>query len=137
MSQLRRYVITKRKGFASSEAEPDEGTVADEMALRRGERRGEGRFLLGRLDGQDAGVIGWYEGQDRFIFQVATRLPFRQRAVARALLCHVIADTYARSCRSVIINANAEDTPILLYRSLGFTDEIYWRRQYTLGPVGP
>jgi ribosomal protein S18 acetylase RimI-like enzyme len=136
-STVRDYVIVKRKGFASSETEPDEGEVKDEMALRVAEMGGDGRFLVGRLKGEAAGVIGWYEGRDRFIFQLATRVPFRRRGIARALLCHAIADAYARSCRSVIISGDAEGTPVRLYRSLGFTDEVYWRRQYTLGPASP
>jgi ribosomal protein S18 acetylase RimI-like enzyme len=132
-STVRDYVIAKRKGFASSEAPPDEGEVNDEVALRLAELRGGGWFLVGHLQGEAAGVIGWYEGHDRFVFQLATRVPFRRRGIARALLCHAIADAYARSCRSVIISGDAESAPVGLYRSLGFTDEVYWRRRYTCG----
>lgn len=65
------------KGFADSEAEPDEEEFRQRVALRRAEMSGEGRFLLARVSGESASVLGFYEGDDRFIFSLATRLTFR------------------------------------------------------------
>jgi ribosomal protein S18 acetylase RimI-like enzyme len=55
--------------------------------------------------------------------------------VARHLLCRVIADSYDHGCRSVVINTDPDDTPIKWYRRLGFTDEVYWRRNYLFEPA--
>jgi ribosomal protein S18 acetylase RimI-like enzyme len=131
-ANLRDYAITKLEGFADGEAEPADEAVRNELAFRRAEMGGEGRFLLARLAGEPAAIVAWYEGEDRSIFLLATRVPFRGRGIARALLCHVLAEASARGCRAVIINADPDDTPIRLYRRLGFTDEVYRRRGYRL-----
>lgn len=129
---LAEYVVTKLKAFADSEAEPDPERVRAESALRRAEMAGMGVFLLARVAGEPAAIIGSMVGEDRFIFLLATRAPFRGRGIARALLCHVLQEAVAGDCRAVIINADPSDTPIQLYRRLGFTDEIYWHRVYSL-----
>jgi GNAT superfamily N-acetyltransferase len=131
-TNLHDYAVTKLKAFASRETAPFPNYINAEIALRSAELRGEGRFLLARWDGEPAAIIGWYDGDDVFIFQVATRVPFRKRGIAQSLLLHVLHDAYARGCRSIIINADPDDTPIQLYRRLGFTDAIYWRRRYML-----
>lgn len=131
---LEEYAVTKIKAFANRETAPLPEHVDAERALRAAELRGEGRFVLARWDGAPAAIMGWYDGDDMFIFQLATRVPFRKRGIARLLLLHLLHDAYARSCRSVIINADPDDTPITLYRRLGFTDQVYWRRRYLLFP---
>lgn len=131
-SNLEEYVVTKIKGFADSEAEPDSAVMNDQLALRRAELAGEGRFLLARWDGEPAAVLAWYEGEDRLLLQLATRVPFRNRGIAKALLCHVLVDSYAKGCRSSILFVDPEDTPIQLYRRLGFVDEVYWRQAYRI-----
>jgi len=133
-ASLHEYAVTKLKAFASRETVPSPEHVEAERALRSAELRGEGRFLLARWAGEPAAIIGWYDGDDVFVFQLATRVPFRKRGIAQFLLLHVLHEAYARGCRSVIINADPDDTPIQLYRRLGFTDEIYWRRRYLLFP---
>ena len=91
---------------------------------------GQGRFLLARVAGEPASVVGFYEGEDRFIHHLATRVPFRRRGIASRLLSEVLAHARERGCRSTIINAAENGRPVGLYRSLGFTDEVYWRREY-------
>lgn len=129
------YAITKLKAFASHEADPEPQKAREEAGLRQAEMAGGGRFLLGRLSAEPAAIIGWYEGMDRYIFILATRMPFRRRGIAKALLCHALADGYGQGCRSVIINADPEDMPVQLYRRLGFTDQVYWRRCYQFDPA--
>lgn len=128
----REFAVTKLKAFDSCERDPDEEQVAREISIRRAEAEGEGRFLLARLKGEPAAILGFYEGEDRFIFQLATRTPFRGLGIARSLLCDSIADAYGEGRRSVLINADEEDWPVRFYRALGFTDEVYWRRRYRL-----
>lgn len=132
---LEAWVLTKLKSFADSDAAPASADVQREMALRRAEMAGEGRFRLARIQGEPAAILGWYEDTDRFIFNLATRVPFRMRGIARKLLCDFLAESYAHGCRSIIINADPEGTSVQLYRRLGFTDEVYWRGKYTLHAI--
>ena len=115
---LEDYVVTKLKGFADSEDQPSTVQLAYEFALRRGELQGEGRFLRARLGGETVGIVGYWGGADRLIFQLATRVPFRGRGIARQLLYEVLANANAQGCSSVIINTNPEDTPIEWYRRI-------------------
>jgi ribosomal protein S18 acetylase RimI-like enzyme len=123
-------VRTERKGFADSEAEPDADELRRRLILFRAEMGGQGRCLLARVAGEPASVVGFYEGEDRFIHHLATRVPFRRRGIASRLLSEVLAHARERGCRSTIINAAENGRPVGLYRSLGFTDEVYWRREY-------
>jgi GNAT superfamily N-acetyltransferase len=124
------WSTVKLRGFASSEDAPDPARLAHEVALRRAEIAGEGRFFFARAGREATAVIGLYEGDDRFVFLLATRVPFRHRGIARWLLSHVIAEAYAEGHRSVLINCDPADTPIRLYRRLGFVDEVYWQQRY-------
>jgi GNAT superfamily N-acetyltransferase len=128
------YAIVKLKGFANSEDEPAVVDLEEELSVRRRELASLGRFLLARVGDEPAAILGYYEGDDRLIFNLAARTPFRMKGIAMHLLSGVVADSYDRGCRSVIINTDPSDTPIRWYRRLGFTDEVYWRRSYQLDP---
>lgn len=129
---LHEYAVAKLKGFADNEDEPAANSVDLETTLLTAEMAGTGRFQLARASNEPVGIIGWYEGEDRFIFTLATRVPFRGQGIAKWLVCRVVAGARARRCRSVIINADPSDWPIQLYRRLGFTDAVYWRQEYRL-----
>ena len=134
-SRIKEYVTVKLKGFANSEDEPASETLAQEMALRKSELRGPGRFFIAKVGGESAAIIGYYGGSDILIFNLATRMPFRNRGLARLLLCDVLAR--AQEDRgSVVINTNPADTPINWYRRLGFTDEVYWHQTYLYPSAG-
>ena len=133
-ANLRDFVLVKLKAFANSEDEPSPERVAEEMAVREAEMRGPGRFFTVRIVGENAAILAYYEGTDRLIFNLATRVPFRMRGIAKLLLHRTLADSRDRGCRSVIINTNPEDTPITWYRRIGFTDEVYWRQTYLYRP---
>jgi len=96
---------TERKGFSGSEAEPDPKEFRQRLTLRRAEMGGQGRFLLARVAGEPASVVAFYEGEDRFVHHLATRVPFRGRGIASRLLWAVLAGARACSCRSTIISA--------------------------------
>ena len=51
------------------------------------------------LDGEAAAILGHYDGFDRFIFLVATRVPFRNRGIARHLILATLADAHTRGYR--------------------------------------
>lgn len=129
---LQEYVITKQKGFANSDDDPDAQDIQAELRVRLAEAEDKGRFLLARLAGEAVATIGYYEGDDRFVFDLATRRPYRRRGIATRLLCDTLHQASELGCRSVIINADPEDSPVRLYRSLGFTDEVYWRCSFRL-----
>ena len=128
------YQRAKLQGFANSEAEPDAEALASGLRLRRIEMKGSGRFLIAQVGAEAAGIIGWHEGADRLIFHLTTRVPFRGQGIAKHLLCYVIRDTYDKGLRSVIIFTDPEDTPIQLYRRLGFSDEVYRHAKYQYAP---
>jgi ribosomal protein S18 acetylase RimI-like enzyme len=129
------YALVKLKGFANSEDAPSVEGVEKELAVRQGELASVGRFFIARVGPEPPAILGYYDGSDRLIFNLATRAPFRMRGIARQLLCQVIVDSYDQGCRSVIINTDPSDTPIEWYRRLGFTDEVYWRRSYLFEPA--
>jgi ribosomal protein S18 acetylase RimI-like enzyme len=129
------YVVLKLKGFASSEDEPSQEHIDEEMAVRKPEFESIGRFLIARVGNEPAAILGYYDGTDRMIFNLATRTPFRMRGIARRLLCGAVADSYDQGYRSVMINTDPADTPIQWYNRLGFTDEVYWRRSYIFDPA--
>jgi GNAT superfamily N-acetyltransferase len=126
------FSIPKLKGFSSDEAEPAPERLAEEIAFRRNEMAGVGRGLLARMGEEIAAVLGYYEGQDWDLSILTTRVPFRGRGTARQLRRHALADAGALGCRSVVIVADEEDSPIQFYRRAGFIDELYWRRTYRL-----
>jgi GNAT superfamily N-acetyltransferase len=124
------WCVTKLKGFANSEEKPDAEHVPFEAALRWAEVAGAGRFLFARAGREAAAILGLYEAEDVTVFLLATRLPFRNRGIARWLLCQAIAEAHAQGRRAITISCDPDDTPIRLYRRLGFTDEVYWRQHY-------
>lgn len=132
-NNLRNFVIAKIKGFDDSETEPDPERIEADISLRRAEMRGDSGFRLARLGAVPVGIVGWYGGLDRFIFILATRVPYRGRGIGRTLLADAVAGAFASRCRSIIVNVDPEEGPIEMYRSMGFVDEVYWRHRYRFG----
>jgi GNAT superfamily N-acetyltransferase len=130
-SSLVEWATVKLQAFADSEAPPSKEELDAELAVRRAEMAGQGRALAARVDGEVVGIAGFYEGDDRFVFVLGTRLPFRHRGIGRALLAHVVLDPVASTCRSVLINGDEGGRPAALYRRLGFRDEVHWRQPWT------
>lgn len=133
---LHEWATIKLQAFADSEASPACEEVEAELVVRRAEMAGQGRALAARIDGESVAVAAFYEGDDRFVFVLGTRVPFRHLGIGRALLAHVVHDPEASGCRSVVINADEGGRPEALYRRLGFTDEVHWRRSWTRGASG-
>jgi ribosomal protein S18 acetylase RimI-like enzyme len=128
---LDEWATLKLQAFADSEAPPADEELQAELVVRRAEMAGQGRALAARIEGEPVAVAAFYEGDDRFIFVLGTRVPFRHLGIGRALLAHVVHDPGASGCRSVLINADEGGRPEALYRRLGFTDEVHWRRPWT------
>jgi len=129
---LAEYEDARVRGFANSDDPPPAEDLRWRVDLRRAEMAGGARYWLARIGGEPAGALSWYDLRDRMICSLATRVPYRNRGIARHLLCRLLSESERDGTRSVIINADEADTPIDLYRRLGFTDEVYWRATYEL-----
>ncbi|MEX1195809.1 MAG: GNAT family N-acetyltransferase [Dehalococcoidia bacterium] len=126
------YEDTRRRAFDNTEEPTPPEDLAWRVDLRRAEMDGGAHHWIARADGQPAAMMGWYEGRDRMVFSLGTRMPFRNRGIARLMLTQLLAESREAGTRAVIISADEYDTPVRLYRRLGFTDELYWRATYEL-----
>jgi GNAT superfamily N-acetyltransferase len=129
---LEEYEDTRVRGFANADDPTPTADLGWRVDLRRAEMTGGANYWLARIGEEPAAAMSWYDGEDRLIFSLATRAPYRKRGIAGHLLCRLLADSERKATRSVIINANETGTPIDLYRRLGFTDEVYWHATYEL-----
>jgi GNAT superfamily N-acetyltransferase len=130
-SGLEEWARVKVQCFDDTEAPPAPGRVAQEVANRRDEMD-LAECQLGRLGGEPVAVMAYYRGRDQLVFNLGTRVPYRHRGIAQAMLGRWVDAGTASGCRSLIINATDGGRPAALYRRLGFTDEVYWYRKYEL-----
>jgi ribosomal protein S18 acetylase RimI-like enzyme len=87
---------------------------------------------LGLLGGERVAVLAYFRGRDQLVFNLGTRVPFRHRGIAQAMLARWVDAGMADGCRSLIINATDGGAAAALYRRIGFTDEIHWYQKYEL-----
>ena len=128
---LEDWARTKIRAFDNTETEPSETRLAAELAVR-GPELVLASLTLARLEGEPIGVSAFYKGADQLLFNLGTRVPFRHRGIAQAMLGHWVRQGQAARCRSLIINADDPGAPQMLYRHMGFVDEIYWYQSYTV-----
>lgn len=127
-TELATWAGVKVRSFADRE-DPPADAVSAEVANRRAELPlAECQF--GVLDGDPVAVLAHYPGDDDLVFILGTRVPFRHRGIAQAMLTRWVAG--ASGARSLMINAVDGGAPAALYRRLGFTDEVYWYSKYDL-----
>ena len=130
---LAAWATVKLQSFGDTESAPAPERLAEEVAVRRDELT-LAECQLGLLGGERVAVLAYYRGHDQLVFNLGTRVPFRHRGIAQAMLAHWVDAGMANGCRSLIINATDGGAPAALYRRIGFTDEIYWYRKYELSP---
>lgn len=128
--RLEEWARVKLQAFSDSEETPSDDALERETALRRSERP-LADHVLALENGEPVAVLAHYIGADQLVFNLGTRLPFRHRGIAQALLAHFAAAGRAQGCRSLMINAHEGELPSHLYRRIGFTDEVYWYRSYS------
>lgn len=128
---LAEWATVKLQSFGDTESAPSPERLAEEVAVRRDELE-LAECQLGLLGAERVAVLAYYRGHDQLVFNLGTRVPFRHRGIAQAMLAHWVDAGVADGCRSLIINATDGDAPAALYRRIGFTDEIYWYRKYEL-----
>jgi GNAT superfamily N-acetyltransferase len=131
--RLETWARVRLQAFADSEDVPAADAVTAEAQARRGELP-LAEYQLGILDGEPVAVLAHYPGADDLVFILGTRAPFRHRGIAQAMLARWAAA--AGGGRSQIINASEGGAPAVLYRRLGFTDEVYWYSKYELSAAG-
>lgn len=134
--QLESWARVKLQAFADSETEPSATDLAAEMANRRA-MLPIAKYQLGAIDGQPATALGYHTGPDQLAFLLGTRVPFRHRGIAQAMLHRWVMQGRAAGCRSLLINAQEGSRPEALYRRLGFRDEVYWHRSYSPSQTPP
>ncbi len=132
---VRDYEIVRAKAFVDSEEQPEESEVAANADAFLADLSGSCQLWIGRIRNEAAAIAGWYEGSDRLVFHLATRVPFRNRGIARHLLSYLVHETYGQNRRSIMIFTDPEDSPIQFYRRLGFTQEVYWQARYLYEPA--
>jgi GNAT superfamily N-acetyltransferase len=130
-TRLEEWATVKLQSFGDTKSAPAPDRLAQEVASRRDELA-LAECQLGILGGQSVAVLAYYRGSDQLVFNLGTRVPYRHRGIAQAMLAAWVAAGTASACRSLIINATEGGRPAELYRRLGFVDEIYWYRRYEL-----
>jgi len=130
---LAEWATVKLQSFGDTESAPAPERLAEEVAARRDELA-LAECQLGLLGSERVAVLAYYRGHDQLVFNLGTRVPFRHRGIAQAMLAHWVDAGMADGCRSLIINATDGEAPAALYRRIGFTDEVYWYRKYELSP---
>lgn len=131
-SDLETWARVKVRSFDDSEDVPAAEAVAAEVALRLDELP-IAECQLAMLDGEPVAVLAHYPGEDDLVFILGTRLPYRHRGIAQALLARWATAPAGR--RSLMINATEGGAPEALYRRLGFTDEVFWYSKYDYRPA--
>ncbi len=136
-ARLEEWATVKLRCFGDTEAAPPPDRLAGEVAAHRAELALT-EHQLGLLGGEPIAVMAYYAGApDQLVFNLGTRVPYRHRGIAQAMLARWVDAGLAEGCRSLIINADDGGRPAALYRRLGFVDEIYWYRKYELGADTP
>jgi GNAT superfamily N-acetyltransferase len=130
-TRLEEFAVVKLQSFADTESAPAAGRLAQEVASRRSELALT-ECQLGLLASERVAVLAYYRGRDQLAFNLGTRVPYRHRGIAQAMLARWADAGMASGCRSLIINAVDGGRPAELYRRMGFTDEIYWCQRYEL-----
>lgn len=130
-ASLAEWATVKLQSFDDTESAPAPDRLAQEVAHRRGELALAG-CQLGLLGAERVAVLAYYRGRDQLVFNLGTRVPYRHRGIAQAMLARWVDAGTANGCRSLIINATDGGAPAALYRRIGFTDEIYWYQKYEL-----
>jgi GNAT superfamily N-acetyltransferase len=129
LERLYDWATVKIQSFADAEEPPASGPLQAEVAERQAEWP-VCRYQLARLGGEAVAVLGHYTGQDQMVFNLATRLPFRHHGIARAMLARWSEEGDEKGVRSHLINCDDGGPADILYRRLGFRDEVYWYRRF-------
>jgi hypothetical protein len=130
-SGLETWARVKAQSFADTEDDPAPEEIAAEVA-RRLDELPVSEYQLGTQGGEPVAVLAHYPGDDDLVYILGTRVPYRHRGIAQAMLARWV--TASAGSRSLMINATDGGAPAALYRRLGFTDEVYWYSKFEFNP---
>ena len=91
------------------------------------------RYWLAQLDGHPRAYFSSWAGVDGIgqVEDLFTHPEYRHRGLATALIHHCVTDCRALGAESVIITADPDDTPKLMYSAMGFEPvalhSSYWK----------
>jgi GNAT superfamily N-acetyltransferase len=96
--------------------------ITDQMVEQKKRKAPAVKFFLARVDGNDCAFFSSWPGANGIgkVEDLFTVPSFRHRGVATALMAHAVADARHRGGDAVLIGADVNDTPKLMYYRMGF-----------------
>jgi GNAT superfamily N-acetyltransferase len=97
-------------------------TVTRQMVATKRAKCPPLRFWIARVDGTDCGFFSSWPGENGVgkVEDLFAQPDFRRRGVATALIVRAVEDARERGAGLVVMGALPDDTPRLLYATLGF-----------------
>jgi GNAT superfamily N-acetyltransferase len=97
-------------------------SVTDQMVEQKKRKAPGVQFFLARVDGNDCAFFSSWPGVNGIgkVEDLFTVSSFRHRGIATALMVHAVADARRRGGEAVLIGADVNDTPKLMYYRMGF-----------------
>lgn len=127
---LRTWCELKLRCFDASGAAPSAREVGRELEVRQRELA-IASLLTVLAANEPVGVLAYYADRDELVYNLGTIAAARHRGIARCALRWWVQRGRAAGARSSLINCDDPGRPQELYRSLGFTDEVYWTRRWS------
>ena len=96
--------------------------ITDQMVEQKKRKAPGVQFFLARVDGNDCAFFSSWPGVNGIgkVEDLFTVPSFRRRGIATALIAHAVADARRRGGELVLIGADVDDTPKLMYYRMGF-----------------
>ena len=134
---LHEWATVKLQAFADSEAPPANKELEAELVIRRAEMAGQGRALAASPRGRVRRRRGLLRGRRPLRLCARDTCPVpapRDRAGAP----HPRGARSLRARSPFVVEPRPDQggRPEALYRQLGFTDEVHWRRPWTVSSSG-
>lgn len=126
---LEAWCVVKLRCFDPDDAVPSDLELARELEVRRRELPVSSVWTV-RVAGEPVGVLAYYPGNDQLTYNLGTLRSYRHLGIARSALAWWVRRGRADGARSLLINCDDPGRPQELYRSLGFTDEVYWTQRW-------
>jgi len=101
---------------------PWDRTLTNELVASKRRKSPDVRYFLAHVDGIDCAFFSAWPGRNGLgiIEDLFTRLEFRGRGIATALIVACVDDARARGADSILVSARANDTPKHMYAAMGF-----------------
>jgi GNAT superfamily N-acetyltransferase len=96
--------------------------ITDQMVEQKKQKAPDVQFFVARVDDRDCAFFSAWPGVNGIgkVEDLFTVPSFRHRGIATALMVHAVADARRRGGEVVLIGADVNDTPKLMYYRMGF-----------------